>query len=238
MKWTQKELEELYQKANEKAISDPEFRKAVLADAKSALTELAGRELPEGFSLELVENDNSYASAYLAPNFTGDEIDLSELRSVAGGKANDPDDNDNHMVAVSVALIISVCGAAVSVGPCGGDVCGGDACGGNICGGAVCGGNACGGDIACGGAACGGNVCGGDIACGGDACGGNACGGNVICAGNACGGDACSGDVACAGNACAANVCGGNAACGGNACAGNACGGNAACGGNTCAANK
>ena len=61
MKWTQKELEELYQKANEKAISDMEFRKAVLADARGALTELAGRELPEGFSLELVESDHYYA---------------------------------------------------------------------------------------------------------------------------------------------------------------------------------
>ncbi len=216
MKWTQKELEELYQKANEKAISDPEFRKAVLADAKSALTELAGRELPEGFSLELVENDNSYASAYLAPNFTGDEIDLSELRSVADGKTNDSDDNDKYMVGLSFALIISVCGAAVSTGPCGGDACGGAACGGNVCGGAACGG------AACGGAACGGNACGGDIVCAGDACGGNACGGNTGCGGNACGG----------------NACGGNAGCGGNACAGDACGGNAGCAGNTCAANK
>ena len=117
MKWTQKELEELYQKANEKAISDMEFRKAVLADARGALTELAGRELPEGFSLELVESDHSYASAYLTPNFTGDEIDLSELKSAANARANISENEDHLSVGVSIALIISVCGAAVSVGP-------------------------------------------------------------------------------------------------------------------------
>lgn len=211
MKWTQKELEELYQKANEKAIADPEFRKAVLSDAESALEELAGRKLPEGFSLELVESDNSYAAAYLAPNFTGDEIDLNGLRSTAGGNEGASDDQGKMAVGVSFVLIVSICGAAASVGPCGG----------NICGGAACGGDACAGNI-CGGAACGGNVCAGDVACGGNTCGGNACAGDVVCAADACGGNACAGDVACGGNACGGDACGGNVGCGGNTCGGNA----------------
>lgn len=220
MKWTQKELEELYQKANEKAKADPEFRKAVLSDAGSALEELAGRKLPEGFSLELVESDNSYASAYLVPNFTGDEIDMKGLRSAAN---DNTDDQGKMSVGVSFVLIISVCAAAASVGPCGG----------NICGGAACAGDACAGNI-CGGAACSGNACAGDAICGGNICAGNACAGDVICGGAACAADACAGDVVCGGNACAGNACAGDVVCGGDACGGYACGGNVACGGNTC----
>lgn len=216
MKWTQKELEELYQKANEKAVSDPEFRKAVLADAKGALEELAGRELPDGFSLELVESDNSYASAYLAPNFTGDEIDLSELKSVTGDKADSSDNDSGLSVGVSIALIITVCGAAVSAGPCGGDTCGGAACVGNICGGATCGGNACAGDAICGGNICGGNACAADVVCAGNLCGGNACAADIACAGNLCGGNACAGNIACGGD-----VCGRNAGCPSYACGAN-----------------
>ncbi|MBR2259849.1 MAG: hypothetical protein IJ899_21440 [Blautia sp.] len=54
-KWTKEELEELFQKANQKAKEDGEFRKEARQDVKAALEKLADRKLPEGFQLEMVE---------------------------------------------------------------------------------------------------------------------------------------------------------------------------------------
>ena len=125
-KWTQKELEELYKKVNEMALSDPEFRKELMADQIGTLEKIAGRKLPEGFQLRFVEGENAYAAAYVLPNFTGDEIDLKGLQSVAGGSDIDgftsgsscKDDVNGDEVSISIALIVSVCAAAGQIGGC------------------------------------------------------------------------------------------------------------------------
>lgn len=180
MKWTQGELEKLYQDVNAKAVADAEFRQEMLKDAKAAIEKFAGRPLPEGFSLKIIEKDSSYASTYVVPNFAQGEIDLNELDMKELG--------DEQLASVpsglSIALIVSICGAAASVGGCGAD-----ACGANVCGGNACAANACGAD-ACAGNACGGNA---DAAgtCAGAACGGDVCGTNAGCAGYASGVDEC-----------------------------------------------
>ena len=43
MKWTQEELEQLYQQVNAKAIENEEVRKELLADPKAILEREAGR---------------------------------------------------------------------------------------------------------------------------------------------------------------------------------------------------
>ncbi|MBR2259850.1 MAG: hypothetical protein IJ899_21445 [Blautia sp.] len=72
-KWTKEELEELFQKANQKAKEDEEFRKEAKQDLKAALEKLAGRELPEGMQLEMVASG---------------ELDDEAAEKAAGGQSD------------------------------------------------------------------------------------------------------------------------------------------------------
>ncbi len=102
--WTQKEIEELMAKMTGKAMTDPEFRREVLADATAALEKLAGRPLPEGASLKCIEKDPNYQNTLVLPDLIDEEkLDDSELANVAGG--------------LTIIGIISVCAAALGIGP-------------------------------------------------------------------------------------------------------------------------
>ncbi len=112
--WTQQEIEELMAKMTKKAMTDPEFRREVLADANAALEKLAGRALPNGVSLKCIEKDPNYQSTFVLPDLLDEEkLDDESLADVAGG--------------ISVAAIVSVCAAAVAEGPdlflCAADAC-------------------------------------------------------------------------------------------------------------------
>lgn len=194
MDWTQKELEELYQKINQRALEDAEFRKELMADAHTAIEKVAGRKLPEGFRLETIETDLSYNRTFVAPDFAPGELDLQNLKT---------DAESLPKVGASFALIVSFCAAAVAVGPCPLDGCGANVCGGAVCGGAICAGDVCGGAV-CAGAVCGGEGCGG-VGCGTAGCGGDGAAG-AVCGGDACGAEGCAGAV-CGGNVCGAEGC-------------------------------
>lgn len=119
MKWTQSELEKLYQEVNAKAASDGEFRKALMEDAKAAMEKLAGRKLPDDFILKYIEKDNKYVATYVVPDFAQGELDIKELR----------DENlDSVNAGFSFIGIAGVCGLAVSVGDDDDDICGVNAC--------------------------------------------------------------------------------------------------------------
>jgi hypothetical protein len=127
--WTQQELEELMAKMTKKAMTDAEFRKEVLADATAALEKLAGKPLPDGVSLKCIERDPNYQSTFVLPDLVDEEkIDDDSLQQVAGG--------------ISVALIVSVCGAAAGVGPEAG-VCAAKACPADGCIAEACAAHAC-----------------------------------------------------------------------------------------------
>jgi hypothetical protein len=113
--WTQQEMEELIAKMTKKAMTDAEFRKEVLADATKALEKLAGKPLPDGASIKCIEKDPNYQNTLVLPDLL-DEEKLSDdgLKQVAGG--------------VGVVLILTVCAAAVGIGPEAG-VCGKYSCG-------------------------------------------------------------------------------------------------------------
>ncbi|MCR5734041.1 MAG: hypothetical protein K6G22_05460 [Lachnospiraceae bacterium] len=191
MSWTQKELEELFQKANEKAVRDPDFRKQVLEDPNKALSELAGKDLPEGLKLTFVEGDSRYTAAYLTPDFAGGELDLTDLKSVAGGEGEQgrkPED----VQAWSVVLIVTVCAAAVSTSDCSGDVCGAALCEGDLCAANICG------------AA----LCDNDVFCFLDGCLTAACPSFMLCTGEVCGAAYCNPAIVCAADYCSKAICG------------------------------
>jgi len=132
--WTEKELEELLAKMTNKAMTDMEFRREVLADATAALEKLAGKPLPEGASLKCIERDPNYQSTFVLPDLIDEErLDEESLSKVAGG--------------ISALLIVSVCGHAVGVGPdvgacykrvCWDNFCAAEACGDHSCVGYKC----------------------------------------------------------------------------------------------------
>ena len=216
MKWTQEELERLYQQATEKANADENFRREILADTKAALEKLAGRELPDDFNLKAIENDSGYAATYIVPDFVQGELDIQEL---------EPEALEQASGGISFFAILSGCASAVSFGPCAADACAAAGCAANACAAAVCGGAACAGD------ACAANA-GGGGACAAAACGADGCGANVGCAAYATGADACGANTGCYTYSSGASACGANVGCAANA------GGISACGANTgCAAN-
>ncbi len=167
MKWTQKELEALYQKANKTGKEDLAFREAFLKDPKGTLEKLAGRELPKDFTLEAIESDPRYQGAYFVPSFLGDEVDMNSLTAVVGGDmeeqalAAQEESVSDGSVGFSIALIVSVCGVEIPNPICAADspcqeagpvppVCNPLYCGLDMCGAfGPCVQDVCAGDLSC-----------------------------------------------------------------------------------------
>ena len=124
MKWTQEELEQLYQQVNAKAIENEEFRKELLADPKAILEREAGRKLPDDFNLKIVESDSGYAASYIVPDFVQGELDAQELGADALGKVSGG--NTPIFVIVSVCSIDGPCGVYYEAPECPGKVIRGD----------------------------------------------------------------------------------------------------------------
>lgn len=220
MEWTQKELEELYQRVNKLGASDADFRKELMADPHAAIEKIAGRELPEGFRLKFIENDPSYNATYLVPDFTPDELNLKALQTDAGETGEENSEDTVHpKVGVSFVLIVSACAAAVSTVGCGGDACAAAGCVGDACAAQACAAAGCGGNAGCAGNACAAAGCGADLGCAADGCGGNVCAANLTCLTNACGADYCAGFAECSGAICGADRCSAFGGCTGVICA-------------------
>ena len=114
MEWTKEEMEALYASMQKKAMTDEDFRKEILADANKALAKLAGKELPEGMKIKVIEQDPAYTATFVLPDLASEEVDMEELDKAAGG--------------ISFALVLSICGVALPSSPsnntCGADICG------------------------------------------------------------------------------------------------------------------
>lgn len=111
MEWTQENLNSLYLKIQQMAVTDEEFRKALLENPNKVIEELIGEKLPEGFKVNIIENDPAYNATFVLPSFMGEELEDEDLDQVAGG--------------ISVLAVISTCAVAIDVGGgCAADVCG------------------------------------------------------------------------------------------------------------------
>ena len=172
MEWTQEKLEKLYQEVNQRAAENPEFLKKLKENPSAALEEAAGCELPKDLQLQFIDGEPDHANTYTLPNFTGDEIELTELKDVSGG--------------FSFFIGASACAIAISIVGCPADGClvagcPADACVAQGCGVAGCGGDACF-DAASGASAGGATACGNYLA-GASASGVSACDYNAAGAG-------------------------------------------------------
>ncbi|WP_152968240.1 NHLP leader peptide family RiPP precursor [Aneurinibacillus migulanus] len=70
----------------DKASTDAEFRKIALESPSSAVKQVIGVDLPEGFKLQVVDNAGAHLTVVL-PDLKGNEYELdeTELQNVAGG---------------------------------------------------------------------------------------------------------------------------------------------------------
>jgi len=66
----------------ERAISDPEFRQALVADPRSAMRAAFGLDLPEGVELSVLEESDNQLYLVLPP---AKALSEQELAGVAGG---------------------------------------------------------------------------------------------------------------------------------------------------------
>ena len=124
MSWTQRELEELYKEMQKKAMVDEGFRKELLENADAALEKLAGKKLPEGCKIKVIENDPSYTATFVLPDLISEELTPDEMDSAAGA---------------GILVIVSACAVAIGVTGCPADACAGYIClADQVCGGEVC----------------------------------------------------------------------------------------------------
>ncbi|MDR0691005.1 MAG: NHLP leader peptide family RiPP precursor [Streptococcaceae bacterium] len=91
MPWSQEEINEIYEKAIQKATTDEEFRRELLNDPKTTIEKLTGKTLPDDYTIKVVENadpnysDPNYTATFVLPSSSTGELNLDDLDNVAGG---------------------------------------------------------------------------------------------------------------------------------------------------------
>jgi len=85
MNWTEEKIKEIYETALRSAVTDEEFRAALLEDPKTAIEKLTGTALPENFKLKVLEEDPECDLTILLPPMADDDLSEEELEQVAGG---------------------------------------------------------------------------------------------------------------------------------------------------------
>lgn len=86
MEWNNEKLNQAVKKFQDKASIDAEFRKLALENPSSAVKQITGLDLPEGFKLQVVDNAGAHLTVVL-PDLRDNEYELdeAELQNVAGG---------------------------------------------------------------------------------------------------------------------------------------------------------
>jgi hypothetical protein len=89
MDWSQDEADRAVQKVMTRAATDMEFRKRVLADPAAAVKEVAGKDLPAGFTVKVIENEPGVDQTFVLPDFQTEDLTDADLEAVAGGCGKD-----------------------------------------------------------------------------------------------------------------------------------------------------
>ena len=84
-KWTEAELETLFNNAVRKSMMDLEYRKQLIADPTTALAKIDSRPLPSHLRVVFADADEKIVSASLPKPIVSDQLDEAQLEMVAGG---------------------------------------------------------------------------------------------------------------------------------------------------------
>jgi hypothetical protein len=74
----------------ERSATDADFRRRLLTDPRSAVSEFTGHELPESWNVVFVENQASATLVLPDPIDPAAELSEAELTAVAGGVTTSP----------------------------------------------------------------------------------------------------------------------------------------------------
>jgi len=83
--WNNDEMQTTMNAVMKKAAADKDFRKLVLDDPYAAIRSVAGKDVPKGYRIKVIENEPGIDRTFVLPNYTGTELTDAQLHSVAGG---------------------------------------------------------------------------------------------------------------------------------------------------------
>lgn len=83
--WTEEEAQSALGNIMKRATTDPDFRRLVLNNPAAAVLEVTGKPLPDGFVINVVENEGADLTVVLPDAPVDSELSESELAGVAGG---------------------------------------------------------------------------------------------------------------------------------------------------------
>lgn len=86
MSWNQQEIENAIRQVQEKSANDASFRLLCKENISEAIKQVTGKEVPQGFKINVIDPSGSHMVVALPPvaNMDGELLE-SELESVAGG---------------------------------------------------------------------------------------------------------------------------------------------------------
>jgi len=84
--WTYEEGKRAMNEAVRRSATDPAFRKLMLTDVNKAVEQVAGKSVPPGFKIRVMEKGGTDMTLVLPdPVKAGGELSDKELEQVAGG---------------------------------------------------------------------------------------------------------------------------------------------------------
>ncbi len=104
--WSKEEIEDLRLEISKKAATDAEFRKAILGNPKQEIEKLAGKKIPEEFSLDVIENKPGVVKTFVLPNFISESLSKEEMLAIAGGRSSTSTQNVQTTVNVTTEATV------------------------------------------------------------------------------------------------------------------------------------
>jgi hypothetical protein len=83
--WTQQEVDQMIQKISVKAATDKDFRQLALTNPNEAIKQVAGKEVPEGYTIKMIENAPGVDQTFVLPDYQDDVLSDNEVDQVDGG---------------------------------------------------------------------------------------------------------------------------------------------------------
>ncbi|MDR2705974.1 MAG: NHLP leader peptide family RiPP precursor [Planctomycetaceae bacterium] len=108
--WTKEDLDKVKSTISAKAALDKKFRDEVLANPVAVIEKLAGKKIPDNYSIDVVENKPGVLATFVLPNFYGDKLGNDELIAIAGGRGDVTAANTNVVAnaeAVANAAVVT-----------------------------------------------------------------------------------------------------------------------------------
>ena len=83
--WTAEEANNVINKIMVKSATDKNFREKALKNISAVVKEMTGKDLPEGFNVDVIENRKGVMRTIVLPEFAGEDISEEALDAVSGG---------------------------------------------------------------------------------------------------------------------------------------------------------